>query len=263
MRYSIFSNSQGSLLDIKSIGYAKNMDVTRFGPGVRNYYIIHYVLSGKGYFNGNCVKAGQGFLITPGMNEHYYPDPNDPWEFLWIISDDSKIASLFPLFHANQETLIFQFDYLFEIKDMAYFLCQNRNAQYNAFEMLEFFLKVFKYQAQECLHDKVKTNAELYIEAAENYIMFNMHRALSVEELTSFLGVSQPYLFKIFKEHLLTSPKQYILHKKISHAQHLLKSTELSITYIANSVGFTDVLSFSKCFCSKVGVSPKNYRMRS
>ena len=93
MRYSIFSKSNCPILDITNIGYAKDTAVTRFGPGVRNSYIIHYVISGKGYFNGNSVSAGQGFLITPGMKEHYYPDKNEPWEFLWVISNDDKIAT--------------------------------------------------------------------------------------------------------------------------------------------------------------------------
>ena len=72
------------------MGYSAEPTETRFGPSVRNSYIIHYVLSGKGYFNGNPVKKGQGFLITHNMKEHYYPDSDDPWNFLWVISDDKK-----------------------------------------------------------------------------------------------------------------------------------------------------------------------------
>ena len=82
MRYSVFSRSTCFLLDIQNIGYGESSAVTRFGPGIRNSYILHYILSGKGYFNGNPVCAGQGFLITPNMQEHYYPEPSDPWSFL-------------------------------------------------------------------------------------------------------------------------------------------------------------------------------------
>ena len=90
MRYEVFSDTVCPILNLCSVGYAKDPAVTRFGAGVRNLYIVHYVLAGKGYFNGNAVNAGQGFLITPNMREHYFPDEKSPWEFLWFISNDEN-----------------------------------------------------------------------------------------------------------------------------------------------------------------------------
>ena len=51
MRYEIFSDSSISPLKINSIGFSRDTEVTRFGPGQRNLYIIHYVTKGKGYYN--------------------------------------------------------------------------------------------------------------------------------------------------------------------------------------------------------------------
>jgi AraC-like DNA-binding protein len=122
------------------------------------------VISGKGYFNGSPVTKGQGFLITPNMQEEYYPDKNEPWKFLWIISDDEKSAIVFNEFKADKSSKIFSFNYLDVIKS-------TRD-----------FLKV------------------------------------------------------------------------------LLTETFLSVTNIANSLGFEEVLSFSKAFKQKTGLSPQNYR---
>ena len=85
MRYNLYAYNGNDAFGIYSIGYSDDKLVTRFGPAQRNNYIIHYVLSGHGYFNNHIVKKGQGFLITPGMIEHYYPDSKTPWAFLWII----------------------------------------------------------------------------------------------------------------------------------------------------------------------------------
>ena len=260
MRYSIYARAACALLDISSIGYAADVSVTHFGPGVRQSYIIHYVIAGKGYFNGNPVFAGQGFLITPGMPEHYFADSQDPWEFLWVICDDPKIENLLPLYHADPQTNIFQYDYIYAIQEFSSFLITNTHTVYDAYELLEFFLKIFKYQQKDDFPKTIQTNAEIYIAAAQKYITSNIHNPITVSELTDFLGVSQPYLFRIFKERLLKSPKQYILEQKLTCAQMLLKETDMSITYVANSVGFPDVLSFSKCFHAKLGISPQNYR---
>ena len=46
----------------------------------------------------------------------------------------------------------------------------------------------------------------------------------------------------------------------MSCAQKLLKNSDLSITDIAKSVGYNDVLGFSKLFKKKVGISPQKYK---
>ena len=107
MRYSIFSADRNPLLSITSIGFARDPQVTRFGPGQRDLYIIHFILSGRGYFNGTLLHAGQGFLVSPSMLEEYHPLSTDPWEFLWIISSDPKMESVFPYFHADPASGIF------------------------------------------------------------------------------------------------------------------------------------------------------------
>ena len=49
-------------------------------------------------------------------------------------------------------------------------------------------------------------------------------------------------------------------NQKIEKAKRLLKSVNYSITEVAVSCGFLDVLSFSRFFSKKVGVSPTEYR---
>lgn len=260
MRYQIFSKDSCPLLGIECIGYAKNPEVTRFGPGIRNAYIIHYVISGKGRFNGNPVTSGQGFLITPGMLEEYYPDRHDPWEFLWIISADEKMADLFNYYPYDKKTNIFNYEYTDEIKAVAGMLTVNANAVYSSFEALEVFLRIFNNQINSCAHN-AKSNSDIYIEAAVNYIKANVSVSVSVTDLTGVLGISQPYLYRIFKEKFGKSPKQYMNDYKIEQAKQLLKKTDITVTQVANSVGFSDVLSFSRFFTSKMGVSPQKYRL--
>ena len=104
---------------IHAIGYSDDRLITRFGPSVRNQYIIHYVLSGKGYYNGNEVKKGEGFLITPGLYEEYYSDEIDPWGFVWIISEDEQMEHFFDGYNADKQSGIFKFHNIFELEEIA------------------------------------------------------------------------------------------------------------------------------------------------
>lgn len=260
MKYEILSNAVCPILNITSIGCSNDPAVTRFGVGMRNCYIIHYVISGKGYFNGTPIQAGQGFLITPNMREHYFPDEKSPWEFLWLISNDEKMANIFELFCADKSTNIFDYHYVATVRNLSESLKKQNKSTASSFELLEMFLHIFKDHQSNMTNHSVKANADIYIDSAVKYIQSNIHKAISVAEITEFLGISQPYLFKLFQAKFQTSPKEYILRQKLVRAQLLLKETPLTITHVANSVGFQEVLSFSKFFKSKTGLSPQNYR---
>jgi len=261
MRYHIISDSNISPFKIYSMGFSGDSSVTRFGPGRRNLYIIHYVLKGKGYFNGNAVKEGQGFLISPNQPEEYYGDKNEPWEFLWIISDDSGMKNIFERYNANPDTDIFNHDAVPEIKKIANEIMSLNNQIVDSLKMLEMFLRVINSHMNKKLPVRHKPNSQVYLDFCVDYIESNIHKKITVGELSELLGVSQPYLYKLFVSKFNVSTKQYILWHKINRAKKLLAETDMSITEIANSVGYSDVLDFSKLFYAKEGISPKQYRM--
>ena len=78
--------------------------------------------------------------------------------------------------------------------------------------------------------------------------VFDSTEKISINKLTTILGVSQPYLFKIFNKKYNTSLKQYIIDRKLNIAKKMLNKTDMSITQIANSLGYNDPLAFSKLF---------------
>ena len=57
---------------------------------VFNYVAIHFIVSGVGYFNGKRLTAGDGFVCDLGQLCNYYPDKNDPWEYIWLIVEDGN-----------------------------------------------------------------------------------------------------------------------------------------------------------------------------
>ena len=67
-----------------------------FGPAIRNHYLFHYILNGKGTFfwqdargheHEMRLKAGQGFLISPRQITTYVADERIPWEYCWLEFD--------------------------------------------------------------------------------------------------------------------------------------------------------------------------------
>lgn len=60
----------------------------KFGPYVRESYVIHMVKKGKGTFTiaGKTYELGPGqaFIIRPGEETTYRADDDDPWSYMWV-----------------------------------------------------------------------------------------------------------------------------------------------------------------------------------
>ena len=75
-------------LRLLSVGRSDTLSSHKYGPVVRNYYLIHYILAGLGTFQTEQMTyrlhAGQVFLIEPGQETTYIADKNTPWSYIWI-----------------------------------------------------------------------------------------------------------------------------------------------------------------------------------
>lgn len=258
-RYQLISSDSVKIPRIHSIGFSDDPKVARTDPTVRNQYIIHYVLRGSGEFNGNAVNQGEGFLITPGTYAAYQGNKKDPWAFLWVVSEDPDMEYFFMRHKAEPKTSIFKFHNSYKLEDVVSMLTESFDRFYPSTQLAELFLRIFHIVVTA--EDKPKESfAKLYFDFSANYVKSNLHSPLFVEDLCEIIGVSQPYLYKIFMQNLGCSPKKYITGCKITEAKRLLTDTSLSVTQIGASVGFQNVLDFSKFFSKEAGVSPTEYR---
>ncbi|WP_417527488.1 helix-turn-helix domain-containing protein [Marinomonas shanghaiensis] len=102
-----------------------------------------------------------------------------------------------------------------------------------------------------------------YLIAAKHYIFENLHNPdLSCEEIAMTCELSSRHLTRIFAQEN-TSPKQYIILKRLERAAQLLSSSEKNysnISEIAYQCGFSNQAHFSRAFKIFTGMSPKEYR---
>ncbi len=252
----IFCTDIISIPTIENLGIVHNN--TRFGPGVRSQYLIQYVITGKGYFNGSCLCAGQGFFVTPGMTEVYYPDENDPWEYMFFSTHDPRMEEFLRLYGADPQTNIFSFDCIPEILGLKPYVDANDLSLTSSPKLTEIFLKVFNAHIDTRLSTDMPER--LFVQA-ESYISRNLYSRLSVNSVCKIMSVSQPYLYKLFMKYAGMSPKQFIDRAKMKEAKRLLvQNKNLNISSVAVSLGFADVWTFSKFFSSHEKKSPSQYR---
>ena len=98
------------------------------------------------------------------------------------------------------------------------------------------------------------------LQAAIDYIRHHWQEPLDVADLAELSHISKPYLFALFREHLKTSPHQYILKHRINRAKLMLANGDTSIKEIALSCGFGSLEVFYRQFRKCASTSPHEYR---
>jgi AraC-like DNA-binding protein/ligand-binding sensor protein len=95
---------------------------------------------------------------------------------------------------------------------------------------------------------------------AENFIMENFTRKISLKEIAAIAGLSPPYFSTIFKEEMGENLSKYLNRLRVEKASRLLLETEMSLSEIAACCCFEDQSWFSKIFKAYTGISPGKYR---
>ena len=265
--YKVGENLLNSL-SVYNVGYQRCEPNYQWGPGVRDHYCIHHILSGSGYY---CTKnvskhleAGDTFILYPGVELRYQADADMPWEYAWAGFMGADAASLIRNTEFSRET-----PYILKgriptekIRDG---LERIYNAKGNTYEAavamtgeMYSLLAVFMHYAEH--EEKEKAIQLTYAEKAESYIETNYSYPITVEEIASYVGISRSHLFRSFQNYMNRSPKEYLTEYRIKQACRLLRETDLSVSAIAYSVGFENNLYFSKAFRKQKGESPSEYR---
>ena len=101
---------------------------------------------------------------------------------------------------------------------------------------------------------------EANLNAAAQYIDNHFAFGVTLEQLSKIALMGTTKLKTAFKEYIGCSVSEYMIRKRIDHAQHLLLATDLSIGEIAKAVGYERSDSFSAQFLRITGFLPTEYR---
>ena len=249
---------------IASFGYEKSYPGKTFSR-TNDQYIIHFIFSGKGYFNKQPVGTGQ-ILFAPQNQEYCIEqDRTTPMTFSWIaLSGTNLEGQLADLNLSNKPMVLSNYPNADNIEQIFLKTIYQPHNDIN----MEFFLLSKFYQIMALcdnpnlpLLDQKSNQSDFYYSNAISYI--NMHYAedITVEKIAQHIHLSPSYLRKIFAENGAgISPQKMIINKRMHVAKTLLYQNELSIEAIALFVGFADVMSFSKAFKKLYNITPSSYR---
>jgi len=243
------NNSAGNIFPLFS-GYEKCEPSHTFGPHTRDYYIIHFCLSGKGKlcdkYGTHEIKKGELFIIRKGEITVYSADDKEPWEYAWIafFGDGAD------LFSTEKSVYTFPFELGEKLKESVF---QNNSSPYIYTSVI--------YELMHLLFCKKEEECDV-LSLIKRYIDYNYMSEISVSFLAKSYSFDRSYLFKIFKARYNTGIKEYITNTRMKNAKKFL-SDGISVSKCATMVGYADEFNFSRAFKKHTGIPPSKWKSSS
>lgn len=97
----------------------------------------------------------------------------------------------------------------------------------------------------------------------KRYIDTHYQENITLDLLSQINHVSKYHLAHAFTEEYGISPINYLISKRISEAEHLLTTTDFSLSLISSTTGFSSSSYFAQIFKKQKGMSPTEFRKKS
>ena len=127
---------------------------------------------------------------------------------------------------------------------------------------MELFVLLSRTLKQEWEQSAKNRNLKLHelLNIAKEYIDNNYAKDLTLSQVAKYIYLSDSYFAHSFKDKFGISPKSYILKVRIEEAKELLENTDLKISDVALSVGFSSQQRFNDIFRKYTELTPLRYR---
>ncbi len=237
-----------------------------WGPGIRDHYLVHLVVSGQGVFevSGRTwqVRPGDLFFARPNQLIRYSADEQQPWEYSWVGFNGACAHKLCALLPFTDDSPVHHARDAQAMRNALSNIYSSRGLQPQDEAAMVGYLYLFisALMKERCdVKPHAASSSSQYVLNAIKYIQFNYSHDISIDDVAKSVGVSRSHLYRVFMLNVGKSPIDYLTEYRINEACKLLRAGNLSIAEVAVSVGFFDQFYFSRVFKRAKGVPPSKY----
>ena len=270
--------AKASFMYLQEVGYFfSNKSYYTKRSGLESF-LIKLTVSGGGIieYGGNKEQVGPGqfFWIDCQNLQHYYTDPEiGHWDVIWVHFSGYIARAYYDAYrkmivggttvgkttndsnmYILMETLLSrsaQPDFPFTAEqNLIEFDIQNSGILTQL--IMECFLSIVSSEKTQMVPQLV-TNIR-------NYITSHYNEKITLEKLASEFNLDKFYLQKLFRRYTGQSPIEYIIYLRMNRAARLIRTSDMPISEIANTVGIENLSHFTRQFKKLQGMTPSQFR---
>ncbi|RAP73751.1 AraC family transcriptional regulator [Paenibacillus montanisoli] len=240
-----------------------------------SYFEVCYVMEGEGYYYESDVEypllQGTLFFSRPGM--WHQIKSQDGLALLYVAfeidearSKKESIHRYLQLLHNNRivvpsadDTITAQtWRTLLTLCKQDHYLVKEAVRCFASALLVSFYPEFSQSLEYEETTDKQQVSA--YLQRAKLFIEDNLTLSLSLQQLSSYLHITERHLSRLFAEKVGQTFSHYVQERRVQKSIELLLETDWTISRIAEETGFESIHYFTRVFTSKIGVPPSKFR---
>lgn len=238
-----------------------------------------YVFSGQMKYNINgeivSLKPGGGIFVNSGQMHYGFSDTREECDFLCVIFHPLFLCPSYPYEKNFMEPVIqnTQMPFLLLGTDLSWHqdICahlvqvwKDRDlpaAPLRALSSFAWILSLLYEHMQSDTRKDTRSSCNLQIiKKMVQFIQKNYTEKITLSQIASAGGVGQSKCCKLFTKYFSQTPNEYLNHYRLSKSVVLLRSTDMSVTEIALSVGFGSASYYAETFRKWLNKSPTDLR---
>jgi len=239
----------------------------RMQPHKHPYYELNFMTNGrtKMEINGQLFEYSSFDFILIPPNTYHVLNQSASKKFdnyiIWFSATDDGKKQL------PQDKIIKLHDY----NGIVETLCSEIYLTYKKSKMadqnlISYYLSAVLYHMNKGLMIDIKEkedNEEPFKKILKYMNRNATYGHVTIAELAELMNYTPTHFSREFKKRFDITPIEYIINLKINESKKLLKETNDSIKEIAEHLGYSDQLYFSKQFSKVVGSSPSDWKKKN
>lgn len=233
-----------------------------FSEHGHEFFEIEYIISGSGtyFIDGKSypIRDKMLFFMSPS-NFHAIENCNAEIINVMFSCNLCDTNSLYCLFSPNKVTATsFSHNDIILIETLLKEITESNDINYTVQ-----FLRCILYKLSKLITDDKNDStfhSNSHIQSAIIYILENFRTNITLNDVANYTKLAPAYLSTLFSKETGFNFKKYIDNIKFDYAIKLLKFTNMSITEVCSTSGFSDYTNFTRRFKIIYGCTPSEYR---
>lgn len=231
-------------------------------------FLLLYTVEGNG-----MVRTGDAAMQLPLRQAviidchipHEYCSYSGTWNFQWIHFHGSGAAPLFDILYPDNAVRPIDMKNFPDFENRLSVLINkvNRTDVAGCITISSDMHSLFNSVCMSALENdnvSIKKEPADDIQAVVNFIENNYSNAISIDDMVNNIHVSKYHFIRRFRRAMGITPYSYLTNYRINRSKTLLRTTDKTVSQIAETCGFLDTSNFIAQFKKHTGQKPLQYR---